>query len=895
MTISKKQSTVSRHLRPFIYVIGALLVSLVFLPIVGLSQEVNKLDNNNLIDAYDYELRVKERNIPARELLPEKPPTTAKIIVVPNEIVANLNPIFIGYNIEDLSNSFFPGLYAQVLYGESFEDEPDVLLPKGWDAWLEPMTKEVANDPEKLRLWRGAWSFENGEVTLVGCRQRKIFTSDVQMTDGTVECEVMQPATERHDNGPGLLLCWKPSSYYHLYISPERNVVVLGKGTEARITQIDKTLKQVSLPLDYDRWYKLSATINKGQITVFLDGKEIFQVTDPEPFTGGIGLESAFCVSKFRNLTVTPEGKQTWKADFSLSDRPYTHKANISRWWDAIETGSAKARFTWSKENPYNTDRCQKIEMTEGKGTVGVYNTGLRKWGLTFRKEMTYHGRLYLRGNYDGDVTIALQSRDGSRTYRTQKFKGVTKDWKRFEINLPSNAEDTDARFAIWIDKPGTIFVDQVILMPGNDGLYKGLPIRRDLGEKLAAGMAHIRFGGDMINSWSFDWKKMLDPQDKRRQYMDGWNYHKSAQFMIFEFLDYCYAAGVEPIVNFGEHTPPEEIGEFAEYCLGSANTVWGKMRIENGRQAPYAIKYIMYGNSLPSVEYMRKAIEYVKKVDPNIKFLIGDVGHEIWTALQKRNPKFAEEIDDLAESLEAIGSRPEIPDLGSHYNWLNTIDCHTAGFPKIVSKGKPFLYAEEVNSHHHNMQRGLSDAIFTIVSENLGNKVWGQAFCTAIQASKNLYEWNEGHIHFNSAFSWYQPSGWIVKMLGENFQKKVLKTMVETPKTMLTHRMQRGSGTVEMDALIANATISDDQTRLVLKVVNLWGGPVATEINLGGLSVVSGDVTTIGTRHLLAENLEEDPNAIVPRSHSLDNVSGQMNHTFAPGTFTVITLKLKP
>ena len=124
-----------------------------------------------------------------------------------------------------------------MLYGESFEDEPDVELPSGWEAWLEPKTAEACRDRATLQKWRGAWAFEDGEVTLVGARQRRICTSAVQMSSGTVECDLLQPSTERNVWGPGLLVCWKPEAYYYLHISPERHVIELDKGDSPNFTQ----------------------------------------------------------------------------------------------------------------------------------------------------------------------------------------------------------------------------------------------------------------------------------------------------------------------------------------------------------------------------------------------------------------------------------------------------------------------------------------------------------------------------------------------------------------------------------------------------------------------------------------------------------------------------------
>ncbi len=804
------------------------------------------------IDQYDLALRVNQKRLPRSETLPVKPATEAAIRVHAGRVVAELNPLFIGYNIEDLSYALHPGLCAQMLYGESFEDEPDVELPAGWEAWLEPKTAEASRDTATLRKWRGAWAFEDGEVTLVGARERRICTSAVQMTSGTVECELFQPSTERNFWGPGLLVCWKPEAYYYVHISPERHVIELAKGDSPNFTQSARSLASREVALKYDQWYRVKVGVEDGRIAVLLDGKQVLDFHDPVPLSGGVGLESSFCVARFRNLAVTPKGGRTWRADFSLKDRPYTHQANISRWWEPFVTGNASAQYKWDKENPYNTDRCQKIELLSGEGTVGIFNTGLHNWGLTFRRGWSYQGRVYLRGNYAGEVTLALQSRDGSKTYSTQKLSGLEKDWRRFDIRLRCTDDEKDGRFAIWIEKPGRIWVDQAILMPDESGLYKGLPVRRDLAEKLVAGISNIRFGGDMVNCWAFDWKQMLAPPDKRRQYADGWNYHKSPQFMIFEFLDFCRAAGVEPIVNFGEQTSVDEIADFLEYCNADNSTTWGRKRIESGKAGPYAIKYVMYGNGFPPLENVRRLAEAIERKHLGVKVITGDIGHETWTNFAAHNPPMAMAIGQLGKlpAIEALGSRPEVGELGSHLNWANNIEFTQAKYALFVGRGRPFFYAEEVNSGHHNWQRGLSDALHVMTCERYGKTVWGSSFCTALQASGNLYEWDEGHIQFTSGESWYQPSGWAVRLVGENFQPIVLETEVAGPSLKLAHRSEKVAIETETPALVASATRDRDAQVLVLKVVNLWGGQVTTRLDLGPArgEIIGGDYSRIAS-----------------------------------------------
>lgn len=840
------------------------------------------------IDPYDLENRVNRRLENFPEHAREMPPTHATLTVDPQKVVGELPPHFVGYNLEDLSYEIFPGLSAGMLYGESFEDEPDVALPQGWQAHLEPLNADTPRDPAGQRKWRGAWSLEDGVLTLVGARQRRIWNDAVKTDDGVLECEVLQPSTERDYWGPGLLLHWGAAAYYSLQISPERGLVILGKGTERRFLQ-SRTVAVKNLPIAYDQWHKVRFEQKAGRLTVSLDGQEIISYQDPEPLAGGcLGLDSSFTVSRFRSVQWTPAGGAAWQADFSTP--PYSHQNTISRWWDAVNTGTAQAQYAWSKETPYNTDRCQQINFGGGTGTVGVANTGLHNVGIAVQAGWKYGGRLYLRGNYGGTVTLALQSHDGTQTYATQKLTGIGTAWKRFEIALPSNTTDPAARFALWINEPGTLCVDQVILLPDERGLYHGLPVRRDLAEKMTAGIGHIRFGGDMINAHGFDWRQMTGDPDKRRQYHDGWNYHKSAQFMIFEFLDFCRAANVEPLVNLPEHLKAEDVAAFVEYCNGSAATPGGQQRLAAGRAASLGLRRVMYGNGLPPLQECEKLIERLSQINPQVHLIVGDIGHVPWVLISQRDPKRAEQLNRFLARLEAVGSRPEVNLLGSHVLWEKTMNEAQRGFPGL-GQG-PRIYAEEINGSGSNWQRGLGDALQTITAEKRGNLVWGMAFCNALQASGHLYEWNQGHIHFTAAQSWYQPSGHVVRMIGESFQPIVVPCNVTAPQVTVAHHGEKADEVVETPAIAASATRSRDGKKLVLKIVNLWGGPVATKINLPGLPPQTVRGQAIASLHLAGRNTAEQPNYIAPHPLTIAaSQHGTLDLVLEPVSFTLVEL----
>ena len=129
---------------------------------------------------------------------------------------------------------------------------------------------------------------------------------------------------------------------------------------------------------------------------------------------------------------------------------------------------------------------CQKIVHGPGTGLAGVTNRGLNRWGIAVRKGQTFAGRIYLRAaGLRGPVTVALQSADGQRTYAARTISGIRADWAKYPFRLTSNSTDHAARFAVWIDRPGTLWADQAVLLGTGAEQFHGLPIRADIARRI--------------------------------------------------------------------------------------------------------------------------------------------------------------------------------------------------------------------------------------------------------------------------------------------------------------------------------------------------------------------------------------------------------------------------
>lgn len=97
----------------------------------------------------------------------------------------------------------------------------------------------------------------------------------------------------------------------------------------------------------------------------------------------------------------------------------------------------------------------------------------------------------------------------------------------------------------------------------------------------------------------TYHWRDGIGPRDKRpRTWNIFWDRDEPNFFGTDEFLEYCRLCGASPYfcLNVGSGTVREAL-EWLEYCNGDQPTTTAQMRIANGRQAPYNVRYWSVGN----------------------------------------------------------------------------------------------------------------------------------------------------------------------------------------------------------------------------------------------------------------------------------------------------------
>jgi alpha-N-arabinofuranosidase len=138
--------------------------------------------------------------------------------------------------------------------------------------------------------------------------------------------------------------------------------------------------------------------------------------------------------------------------------------------------------------------------------------------------------------------------------------------------------------------------------------------------------------GGNFVSG--YNWEDGVGPRERRPCRLDlAWLSTETNAFGTDEFIDWCGAAGVEPMlaVNLGTRGA-DAARNLVEYCNHEGGTALSDLRRTHGREQPHGVKFWCLGNEMDGpwqmgaktpAEYGRIAAEaakLMKWVDPTIE-----------------------------------------------------------------------------------------------------------------------------------------------------------------------------------------------------------------------------------------------------------------------------------
>lgn len=329
-----------------------------------------------------------------------------------------------------------------------------------------------------------------------------------------------------------------------------------------------------------------------------------------------------------------------------IRNRSFEEAANViglSRNWDRYpddRNDDYALTFAWDDQSYPPQRKEHSLRVRAGDGVIPRH--GVFQSRIPVRAGLEYRGYIWLKtSDYDGRVTIALESdANAGQVYAAADLDVTKDDWRKYEFTLKPAVSDPLARFAILFPGRGTVWIDQVSLMPG-DAAPGG--VRRDVFERIKLlKPAFIRWpGGNVAQDYHWAWG--VGPRDERVTWTNlSWkNEPEPSDFGTDEFVAFARATGAEPSITVnveGGGATVQEAAAWVEYCNGPATTKYGAMRAANGHPAPFGVKFWEVGNEIwgdwvrghsDAETYVRNYNRYAKAmraVDPSIKLIaVGD------------------------------------------------------------------------------------------------------------------------------------------------------------------------------------------------------------------------------------------------------------------------------
>ena len=284
-----------------------------------------------------------------------------------------------------------------------------------------------------------------------------------------------------------------------------------------------------------------------------------------------------------------------------------------------------------------------------GKGSVRVGGDkpgglGQQQEALAFQKGTRYTFRWWLKSEAEQRVSMRIADDKGALTIVQVEKTLKPGDWQLWsgEFIAPETAEN--ARLEIGSKTPGVFWVGAASVQRSDN--FHGM--RRDVIELLKQiKPGALRFPGGCYAE-EYRWQDGLLPVDQRPPLVMAdsgilWpdtDDCDTQELGIDEFVALCRELGCDPALTMRlSGTQAEEGAAWVEYCNGSPEMRWGKVRAERGHREPYGVKTWFLGNELylgkmqnplDCARATKAFAEAMKKADPEAR-LVGCTDTAAW------------------------------------------------------------------------------------------------------------------------------------------------------------------------------------------------------------------------------------------------------------------------
>ena len=531
---------------------------------------------------------------------------------------------------------------------------------------------------------------------------------------------------------------------------------------------------------------------------------------------------------------------------------------------DALETPAVTAVLNYDGWQPFVGKRSARAEV-RGE-TDKPFLAGIRQDNIPVRKGEELHFQGWVQVSAPCEVRVLL-GRDETAffdPYAALSLQVPPGGWRKIAGTLIPCASDDAASLAIALTQPGDLRLGKVSLMPAD--AVAGW--RADVVEAVRAlRPGIIRFGGSSLIF--YQWESGVVPREQRAPFENQpWGNMEEHDVGLFEFLQFCELVDAAPMICVNSNsTTLESILSEIEFCNGSADTRWGRVRAELGHAQPFNVRYWQIGNEQEGPEYERVLEEYARAIraqHPELVLLASYPSQRILT--------------ELADSVD--------------YVCPHIYDPYSAAVEQRLTK------------LIHDIQSGANPALRLAVTEwnhtggmwHTGARAWLLTQYNALNAARmyHLFQRLGAWVHITMRSN-------LVNSACSGILQTNAGGMYVTPTYHVTRAYANllgdralGVALPSNEGLDVAATRRQSDGEIALAVVNDGAEAQSRRIALADLGLMGKMVSTwtLAAAALETVNSFAEPARVAPVEGAVERLGDTLDYTFAPYSVTILRFR---
>lgn len=585
-----------------------------------------------------------------------------------------------------------------------------------------------------------------------------------------------------------------------------------------------------------------------------------------------------------------------------IRNRAFLDDAASPAHWSAVDGDGAAAAMTLDPGQPLNAAIATsvRVEVTQASAghRAGIANEGY--WGIPVRPNTRYRASFFAKSapGFSGPITAAIESTDGKTMFATGRVSAITQAWKQYDVTLTTGtlAPTSNARFALIVDRPGTIWFSLVSLFPPT---FKDQPngFRPDLMQMLVdMKPKFLRFpGGNFLEGDQiadrFEWKNTLGELHDRPGHQGPWGYRSTDGLGLYEFLLWAEDMNAEPVLAVyagyslkGAYVKPgpdlepyvQDALDEIEYVTGPASSKWGSLRAKAGHPEPFKLTYVEIGNE----DWFDKSGSYDKRFT------------QFDAAIKKRYPQLQTISTVGFEHPDNQRVQSVAPDVLDEHYYLpvdtfvqkarHQYESYDRKGPKIFvgewgayeTPFEPWNPRSRGEAPTPNLRAAIGDAAWMTEMEKNADLIVMHCYAPLlVNVSPGARQWRPDLIGYDALRVYGSPSYHAIKLFATHVGDEILKATA-----------------ADTDVLVSVTRDSQSRT-LYVKLVNPRNTAAAVQLNVIGATLRPTATALTIAGHAQDTNSIDAPERVVAKTSQVTAVTSGFTYTVPANGIVVLTL----